>query len=146
MMLGLGLCWIILLSIAFSRSVAAADVSKDVKKVRIFEQGLLAAYQAFLKILHEHLKKWIQGAGKHTTDKVDMSELPAADRAAYALALTATRCMCDLLRAAPHFNFRNNIIDVLTPLMTGRYSPELLDMVCDAVVGVFKEDQDYAVR
>lgn len=33
------------------------------------------------------------------------------------LAEVAVRCLCELLVALPHFNFHNNIVVVLAPLM-----------------------------
>lgn len=33
------------------------------------------------------------------------------------LAEVAVRCLCELLLALPHFNFHNNIIVILAPLM-----------------------------
>lgn len=33
------------------------------------------------------------------------------------LAQVAVRCLCELLVALPHFNFHNNIIVVIVPLM-----------------------------
>lgn len=33
------------------------------------------------------------------------------------LAEVAVRCLCELLLALPHFNFHNNIIVILVPLM-----------------------------
>lgn len=114
--------------------------------MRTFEQGLLTGYQGYLKILHDHLKKWTEGAGRNRRGRMDTSELSAPERAAFVLASTATRCMCDLLTGVTHFNFRNNIIDVLTPLMTGRFSRDLAEMTQIAVRTVFKEDQDFEAR
>lgn len=33
------------------------------------------------------------------------------------LSVLAARCLCEILKAHPHFNYRNNIIKVLVPYM-----------------------------
>lgn len=48
------------------------------------------------------------------------------DQAKISLAETATRCLCSLLNALPHFNFRTNIISVVSHKMASKH-----DKVCD---------------
>lgn len=66
--------------------------------------------------------------------------MPGPDRAIYALALTALRSLCQLLTGATHFNFRNNIIDVIAPIMTGRFGADMAKIAQQAARTVFKED------
>lgn len=60
-------------------------VSKAVKKMRLFESTLLFSYKAYLQRL------------------ITLQQLPEFNR-------VAVRCLCILLDAHPHFNFRENLI------------------------------------
>lgn len=80
------------------------------------------------------------------------------------LAEVAVRCLCELLIALPHFNFHNNIVVVLAPLMndaakkvslTGAVAPtvdivqrlhvlfvfQVSGMCCDAFRKLFQQDR-----
>ncbi|KAG7232806.1 hypothetical protein INR49_008083 [Caranx melampygus] len=57
------------------------------------------------------------------------------------LAQVAVRCLCELLLALPHFNFHNNIVVVLVPLMNDP-SRQVSDMCCDAFKKLFQQDRE----
>ncbi|TQE08763.1 hypothetical protein C1H46_005611 [Malus baccata] len=63
-------------------------VSKDVKKMRLYESTLLSVYKAYLQKL------------------AALEKQPSFQHVAF-------RCICTLLEAAPHFNFRENLLGVV---------------------------------
>eukprot|EP00911_Craspedida_sp_UC1_P001646 UC1_evm1s1246 len=71
-------------------------------------------------------------------------ETPAQKRAA-ALALVSLRALCSLLQAAPHFNFRINIIETIVPFMKGEQGAEATRVTCDCAEAVFRADKSYSV-
>ncbi|XP_068320438.1 nucleolar complex-associated protein 3 isoform X1 [Pyrus communis] len=63
-------------------------VSKDVKKMRLYESTLLSVYKAYLQKL------------------AALEKQPSFQHVAF-------RCICTLLEAAPHFNFRESLLGVV---------------------------------
>ncbi|KAM1032269.1 hypothetical protein ACFX2I_035863 [Malus domestica] len=63
-------------------------VSKDVKKMRLYESTLLSVYKAYLQKL------------------AALEKQPSFQHVAF-------RCICILLEAAPHFNFRESLLGVV---------------------------------
>ncbi|XP_028307293.1 nucleolar complex protein 3 homolog isoform X2 [Gouania willdenowi] len=57
-----------------------------------------------------------------------------------ALAQVAVRCLCELLLALPHFNFHNNIIVILVPLMNDS-NRTVSKLCCDAFRKLFQQDK-----
>lgn len=51
-----------------------------------------------------------------------------------------------MLIAKPHFNFRNNIAQVLVPKMALLDDSEVSLMCCDCIKRVFKDNDDLSVR
>ncbi|ERE77484.1 putative nucleolar complex protein 3 like protein [Cricetulus griseus] len=56
------------------------------------------------------------------------------------LAEVAVKSLCELLVALPHFNFHNNIIVLIVPLMNDG-SKLVSEMCCEAVKKLFKQDK-----
>lgn len=56
-----------------------------------------------------------------------------------ALAAAAIRCMCGLLSAHPHFNFRSNLIHAVVAGTNHKLS-DLREACCKCLGGVFAED------
>ncbi|KAG2182251.1 hypothetical protein INT43_007178 [Umbelopsis isabellina] len=102
------------------------QVSKDVKKLRNFEQGLLSNYQAYLTDL-ERISKTKPAEG--STEKEDKT------------AMVATQCMCQLLTNLTHFNFRLNIMTaVITKMSTVQWT-NVSAICCNSIIEVFKNDE-----
>ncbi|CAB4012851.1 nucleolar complex 3 homolog [Paramuricea clavata] len=111
-----------------SESEQKVKVSKDVKKIRQFEEGLLRNYQRYLDILEQTVKekKKYRRYRKHLQKGLPM---------------TALQCLCDLLKNVPHFNFRTNIMAVLVPKMNDDSTDdEISSLCCQTVQSIFKED------
>uniref|UniRef100_A0A8C8AM44 Nucleolar complex protein 3 homolog n=1 Tax=Otus sunia TaxID=257818 RepID=A0A8C8AM44_9STRI len=87
----------------------ATKVKKETQKLREFEEGLVSQYKFYLENLEQTIKDWKQRKLK----KSNVISLKAYK----GLAEIAVKCLCELLVALPHFNFHNNIIVLIVPLM-----------------------------
>ncbi|XP_008303033.1 nucleolar complex protein 3 homolog [Stegastes partitus] len=84
-------------------------VKKETRQLREFEEGLVSQYKFYLEDLEQTIKDWKQKKKKRSQ--------AVGFQSYQGLAEVAIRCLCELLLALPHFNFHNNIIVVLVPLM-----------------------------
>ncbi|XP_053197642.1 nucleolar complex protein 3 homolog [Scomber japonicus] len=110
----------------------AAKVKKETQQLREFEEGLVSQYKFYLEDLEQTVKDWKQQKKKRS-QAVGFSSYQS-------LAEVAVRCLCELLLALPHFNFHNNIIVVLVPLMNDPAS-KVSEMCCDAFRKLFQQDK-----
>ncbi|XP_023150719.1 nucleolar complex protein 3 homolog [Amphiprion ocellaris] len=109
-----------------------AKVKKETRQLREFEEGLVSQYKFYLEDLEQTIKDWKQKKKKRSQ---------AVGFQSYrGLAEVAVRCLCELLLALPHFNFHNNIIVVLVPLMTDP-DRKVSAMCCDAFRKLFQQDK-----
>uniref|UniRef100_A0A3Q1GQJ0 Nucleolar complex protein 3 homolog n=1 Tax=Acanthochromis polyacanthus TaxID=80966 RepID=A0A3Q1GQJ0_9TELE len=109
-----------------------AKVKKETRQLREFEEGLVSQYKFYLEDLEQTIKDWKQKKKKRSQ---------AVGFESYrGLAEVAVRCLCELLLALPHFNFHNNIIVVLVPLMTDP-DKKVSAMCCDAFRKLFQQDK-----
>ncbi|CAI5479522.1 unnamed protein product [Closterium sp. Yama58-4] len=92
----------------------AMVMSKEVKKRWLFEEGLLQSYQSFVNLLLKHAKQ-------------------AARRA------VSVRAMCGLLRAAPHFNCRSDLIRAIIPRMD-LADDSISSLCCSTISELMRED------
>uniref|UniRef100_A0A3Q4B3N4 Nucleolar complex protein 3 homolog n=1 Tax=Mola mola TaxID=94237 RepID=A0A3Q4B3N4_MOLML len=110
----------------------AVKVKKETQQLREFEEGLVSQYKFYLEDLEQTIKDWKQKKKKRSQ---------AVGLESYrGLAEVAVRCLCELLLALPHFNFHNNIIVVLVPLMNDP-ARKVSDMCCDAFSKLFQQDK-----
>ncbi|KAF2205266.1 nucleolar complex protein-like protein 3 [Delitschia confertaspora ATCC 74209] len=102
-----------------------AKLSKEVRKLRNFEQKLVSGYQAYV----EDLAKLAKKSG---TEAVDVASL----------ATVAISCACNLLIAVPHFNFRGELLKILV----GKLSTKKVDgdfVKCrETLEKLFQNDED----
>ncbi|XP_047925274.1 nucleolar complex protein 3 homolog [Anser cygnoides] len=110
----------------------ATKVKKETKKLREFEEGLVSQYKFYLENLEQTIKDWKQRKLK----KSNVISLKAYK----GLAEIAVKCLCELLVALPHFNFHNNIIVLIVPLMNDM-SKTISELCCEAVQKLFKQDK-----
>ncbi|KAF1818388.1 nucleolar complex-associated protein 3 [Dissoconium aciculare CBS 342.82] len=105
-----------------------AKVSKDVRKLRSFEQGLLAGYKDYVNTL----SKLAANRGRSGKDQ-------ATDAS---LAGVAISCICTLLTSVPHFNCRNDLVEsIVLKLSSRRLDPDFIK-ARDALEKLFQEDED----
>lgn len=89
-------------------------VSKEVKMTRSFENTLLENYQEYLKDLEGYTKN-------------------------LELKLVGIQCLTELLKKVPHFNFRNNLLNVVIGFMGA--GKEISVLCCNCIAHIFKEDE-----
>ncbi|KNC96974.1 uncharacterized protein SPPG_09502 [Spizellomyces punctatus DAOM BR117] len=99
-------------------------VSKDVKRLRQYEETLLANYQAYLQILENTVQASLKSSD---SDK--------------ALLVIAIQCMADLLTSVTHFNFRLNLLTAVVARMTLKTPPEVAVICCNALCTLFDNDE-----
>lgn len=58
------------------------------------------------------------------------------------LGVCALSAMSDLLRSAPHFNFRKNLIDFIVPRMSSK-DKQLQEAACKGIEGLFSSDHSF---
>ncbi|NXF03768.1 NOC3L protein, partial [Smithornis capensis] len=110
----------------------ATKVKKETQKLREFEEGLVSQYKFYLENLEQTIKDWKQRKLK----KSNVISLKAYK----GLAEVAVKCLCELLVALPHFNFHNNIIVLIVPLMNDP-SKMISELCFEAVKKLFKQDK-----
>ncbi|XP_009327563.1 PREDICTED: nucleolar complex protein 3 homolog [Pygoscelis adeliae] len=110
----------------------ATKVKKETQKLREFEEGLVSQYKFYLENLEQTIKDWKQRKLK----KSNVVSLKAYK----GLAEIAVKCLCELLVALPHFNFHNNIIVLIVPLMNDA-SKMISELCFEAVKKLFKQDK-----
>ncbi|KAJ5648089.1 hypothetical protein N7490_004461 [Penicillium lividum] len=106
----------------------AAKVSKDVRKLRDFEQGLVSGYKNYVNRLALLAKP-----GRNTSEK-DAS-----------LKSMAINCACTLLQAVPHFNMRNDLIKIIINRLARRLVDPDMAKCRETVEDVFAKDIDGVV-
>lgn len=110
----------------------ATKVKKETKQLREFEEGLVSQYKFYLEDLEQIIKDWKQTKKKRSQ---------AVGFHSYrGLAEVAVRCLSELLLALPHFNFHNNIIVAMAPLMNDS-DRKVSDLCCEAFRKLFHQDK-----
>ena len=111
-----------------SRDEAQGKLSKDVKKLRNFEQGLLSGYKHYTQTLG----RLANDSPSSTTD----------NSTAAGLASVAISCACTLLTSVPHFNFRPELIGIMVRKLSQRH-PDADFVKCrESIEQLFREDED----
>ncbi|MCJ1239253.1 hypothetical protein MMC14_007247 [Varicellaria rhodocarpa] len=112
------------------RPIAESDVtekiSKDVRRLRAFEQSLVGSYQHYVKELAKYSK----------LSRGDVSEGDAS------LAALAISCTCALLLAVPHFNFRTDLIKILVEKLGKQRVDADFIKCCETLETLFRNDDD----
>jgi len=110
-----------------SKEEMAGKLSKDVKKLRSFEQSLLSGYKGYVKAL----EKLAKGSASR-------------DETAAGLASVAISCACNLLESVPHFNCRNELLGILIGKLSARASRADQDFArcLKTLEHIFREDED----
>ncbi|KAH6569347.1 hypothetical protein BASA50_009879 [Batrachochytrium salamandrivorans] len=105
-----------------SEKELSAQVSKEVKRLRQYEESLLGSYQIYL----QHLEDLVS----NICSSDDNSSIPGV----------ALLCLCDLLKSVPHFNFRLNIMTVVMSSLQRVKIPALIDACCDSFDDLLRGD------
>lgn len=105
-----------------SKEDQQAKLSKEVKKLRSFEQGLLNGYKGYVQSL-DRLSK---GEGARDTSVTSV----------------AIACACNLLTSVPHFNCRNDLIGILVRKVSDRNVDTDFAKCREAVEKLFQDDEE----
>lgn len=112
------------------RPIAEVDqtekVSKDVRRLRAFEQSLVSSYQAYIKELGRYAK---------LSAKDDLEAVSS-------VATVAFSCVCALLLAVPHFNFRGELLKIVVSKLSGRKKDANFVKCRDTLIDLFLKDDD----
>ncbi|KAF1938084.1 nucleolar complex-associated protein 3 [Clathrospora elynae] len=100
-------------------------ISKDVKKLRQFEQKLVSGYETYVK----YLAKLAKSSG-------------SAQEQTASLASVAVSCACNLLIAVPHFNFRGELLKILVGKLSTRRVDADFVRCREAMESLFETDED----
>ncbi len=106
-----------------SKDDLQAKVSKDVRKLRNFEQGLLGGYKDYVQVLEQLAK----------------NENGSTDPTLVAVAIT---CVCALLANARHFNCRNELLGVLVRKLSSRNVDADFVKCREAMEQLFRDDEE----
>ncbi|KAH7354358.1 nucleolar complex-associated protein [Plectosphaerella cucumerina] len=79
-------------------------VSKEVDKLRVYEQSLVKGYQQYVQQLARNAK----------------ADLPSSRRKGQSVSSISIMCACTLLNAVPHFNFRDDLLKILVAKLSKR--------------------------
>ncbi|EFX00636.1 nuclear export protein noc3 [Grosmannia clavigera kw1407] len=99
-------------------------LSSDVRRIRAFEQSLLAGYQGYLREL-SRLGRGRSGGVYNES-----------------LANVALTCACTLLNSVPHFNFREDLLRIIVGRLSGRRVDESFVRCRTALETLFREDEE----
>ncbi|KAF2735933.1 nucleolar complex protein-like protein 3 [Polyplosphaeria fusca] len=101
-------------------------VSKEVRKLRAFEQKLVSCYQAYV----QELAKLAKSGGN------------APPGTSTGLASVAIGCACSLLIAVPHFNFRGELLKVLVGKLSTKRVDDDFAKCRETLETLFQNDED----
>ena len=109
-----------------SETDMAEKLSKEVRRLRAFEQALVGSYQTYVKELTK--------SAKYGTGDGFKGQPTARD--------VAISCACALLLAVPHFNFRGELIKILVNKLSARKIDANVHRCIKAIETLFRDDED----
>lgn len=104
-----------------------SKVSRDVKRLRNFEQTLVSCYREYV----QGLARMVKAAASRTRTPDQVS-----------LASTAMTCACTLLDSVPHFNMRNELLNILVTKLSSRNVSKDFVRARTALETLFSNDED----
>jgi nucleolar complex protein 3 len=109
-----------------SEDPAVEKLSKDVKKLRVYEQALVTGYQAYIKTLAQY------------------ASIPPVkgEKPSKRISSIAISCACTLLNSVPHFNFRGDLIRILVRKLSARRPDNDFVRCRQALEKLFREDEE----
>ncbi|KAE8442909.1 hypothetical protein EG329_002581 [Mollisiaceae sp. DMI_Dod_QoI] len=100
-------------------------VSKDVRRLRAYEQALVGGYQGYVRALAK------------------LAQSPGGSRdGGPNLASIAISCACTLLVEVPHFNFRGDLLKILVGKLSGRRVDDDFVKCRETIETLFRDDDD----
>lgn len=109
-----------------AESDLAEKLSKEVRRLRAFEQALVGSYQTYVKELTNSAK----------SDNRDSLDGTAT------VGHVAISCACALLLAVPHFNFRGELLKILINKLSGKKRDTSFHKCRETMETLFRDDED----
>jgi nucleolar complex protein 3 len=108
-----------------SEEAMGEKISKDVKKLRTFEQRLVTGYKEYV----DHLQKLAKTSGHKNEQNAG-------------LATVAVSCACNLITSVPHFNFRGELLKLLIGKLSTRRVDADFVRCREALEQLFETDEE----
>ncbi|KAH6713477.1 nucleolar complex-associated protein-domain-containing protein [Leptodontidium sp. MPI-SDFR-AT-0119] len=105
-------------------------VSKEVRKLRAYEQALVGGYQGYIRELSKLSQCGRSGRSGSSKD------------GGLSLGSVAISCACTLLVEVPHFNFRGDLLKILVKKLSTRMMDEDFVKCRETIETLFKNDED----
>merc|ERR1712093_282414 len=105
-------------------------VSKEVRKLRAYEQALVGGYQGYIRELSKLSQSGRSGRSGGSKDSGP------------SLGSVAISCACTLLTEVPHFNFRGDLLKILVKKLSTRMMDEDFVKCRETIETLFKNDED----
>lgn len=109
-----------------SEDMAGEKLSKEVRRLRTYEQALVSGYHGYLKTLAHY------AASPATEDR----------KGGQSISSIAFTCACTLVNAVPHFNFRGDLLRILVRKLSTRKVDEDFVKCRQALETLFQEDEE----
>lgn len=110
----------------YSSEDLGTKISKDVRKLRAFEQAIVKAY-------HEYVQQLMRISKLGNNEKS-----PSAGD----LVTTAISCICSLLHAVPHFNFRSELLKVIVDNLSKTQVDSHFNRSLECFSKLFADDEE----
>ncbi|KAL1842737.1 hypothetical protein VTJ49DRAFT_4375 [Mycothermus thermophilus] len=101
-------------------------LSKEVRRLRTYEQALVTGYKNYLGTLAKHAS----------------SPVTETRKGAQPISSIAFTCACTLINAVPHFNFRGDLLRILVRKLSSRKLDEDFVKCRQALETLFREDEE----
>jgi nucleolar complex protein 3 len=111
---------------AYTDEDVGTKVSKEVRRTRQYEQALVSGYQSYIKQLEA------------------LSKAKEAGEGAASLKSVAINCVCTLLTAVPHFNFRTDLLNIIVHQLSSRETSPDFSKCVETMEKFFTADDDGA--
>jgi nucleolar complex protein 3 len=109
-----------------SDDTAGEKLSKDVRRLRTYEQALVSGYHGYIKTLAKHAS----------------SPATEAQKGAQSISRIAFTCACTLINAVPHFNFRGDLLRILVRKLSSRKLDDNFVKCRQALETLFQDDEE----
>lgn len=109
-----------------SEEAAGEKLSKEVRRLRTYEQALVSSYHGYIKTL-----------AKHST-----SPPTEARKGGQPICSIALTCACTLVNAVPHFNFRGDLLRILVRKLSTRKLDADFSKCRQTLETLFREDEE----
>lgn len=101
-------------------------ISREVRKLRNYEQSMVKAYQNYIQDL----------------EKLSRTSSPSTNDEPSGLASVAISCACNLLLAVPHFNFRGDLVKTIVAKISKNRRDEDFNRCIQTLQTLFENDDD----